>query len=813
MRAALMCSVASVLAIGSVSTAYAQEAPPSTAQAPSNTSPATEPKPDTAAADAAQAAPANGLGDIIVTAQRRAENLQRAAIPVDVVSPQGLIAGGVTSPTQLGTLVPSLTITQAGGGRPNIFLRGVGNFTANPIFDSGIAFNFDNVYLGRPGSISGLFFDLERVEVLKGPQGTLYGRNATGGAINVIPVHPKVGELSGYATVSYGNYNAVVAEAAINLPLGEKGALRISGNVVRHDGYFSDGTSDEDSQSLRVQMQAELTPNLTVRLDGDYEHQGGLGATGYYVDAYRYNGATGQYVTRPSGTGPNAGAFDPASQAFRQTLFAPPSGRTLTPLVNDVYQANRFYGVNSEITLKTGLGTLTLIPAWRSDVQNNTSAIQGFPAHIFQKDNQFSAELRFAGDRIGFLDYTLGGYYYREHNNSYTAVGQQVISSFQNNIQDIRSYAAFARLTGHVTDTLRVVGGVRYTHDEKDFNGYSDGFTVVCTVAVCPTAPLLPQVDYPSQYPFAVPPYGGATFLGGGAIAARQPLAVVTGTQTKNRVTYRGAVEFDVAPQSLLYASVETGFRSGGLQPVTGFEQYQPEYITAYTAGSKNRFFNNRLQLNVEGFLWKYRDQQLASIGLDSNGRQNFFVRNIGRTTNYGVEVEGRLLVTHNTIFNTQVQWLHTRYDQFRFLAPAIPGAPPPYTGCAVSGAPGAAVQTIDCSGKPAYDAPRWTVNLGVDQTIPLDTYKLVATVNTQYRSSRYVGFEFLPEERVGSTWQTNAQLTFARGDDHWSIAGFVRNIENTRYTTVANTYQIGSTVIALPNPPRTYGVRASVKF
>ena len=810
MRIALMCSVAAMVAIPA---AYAQEAPASNAAAPSNTTPATEPTPDSAAVSATQSAPANGLGEIIVTAQRRSENLQRAAVPVDVVSPQSLLAAGVTSPTQLGTVVPSLTITPAGGGRPNIFLRGVGNFTANPIYASGIAFNYDNVYLGRTGAISGLFFDLERIEVLKGPQGTLYGRNATGGAVNIIPVHPKLGELSGYATLSYGNYNAITAEAAVNVPVGDKGALRVSGSAVKHDGYFDDGTSDEDSRSLRVQMLAELTPDLTVRVAGDYEFQGGRGATGYYVDAYRYNFPNGPYVTRPSGLGPNNGPFDAASQAFRQTLYAPPSGRTLAPLANDVYQDNNFYGVNAEVTLRTAPGTFTFIPAWRSDLQNNTSAIQGFPAHIFQKDNQFSAELRFAGDRIGFLDYILGGYYFHEHNDSNTAVGQQVISSFQHNIQTLNSYAAFTRLTAHVTDKLRLVGGVRYTHDNKDFNGSSDGFTVVCTAAACPKAPLLPQVDQPSQYPFPVPPYNGATpLIGTGAIVARQPLTVVTGSQIKSRVTYRAAAEYDLAPQSLLYASVETGFRSGGLQPVAGFPQYQPEYITAYTAGTKNRFFNNRLQVNVEAFLWKYRNQQLASIGLDLNGRQNFFVRNIGRATNYGVEPEIRFLVTPNTIFNTQVQWLHTRYDQFKFAAPALAGAPPPYTGCRTTPtSPG--VLTVDCSGRPAYDSPRWTVNLGVDQTIPLDNYKLVATVDAQYRSSRYVGFEFLPEEHVGSTWQSNAQLTFAPRSDQWSIAGFVRNIGNTRYTVVANTYQIGSTVIALPNPPRTYGVRASIKF
>ena len=599
MRMSIVGTMVSAFAMTYASGALAQQAPVSTGAAPATEPPSTEPRTDTAADQTAQT---NGLADIIVTAQRRSENLQRAAIPVDVVSPAGLLRSGVSDPTALGTLVPSLSVTPAGGGRPNFFLRGVGNFTANPLFDSSIAFNYDNVYLGRPGSTSGLFYDLERIEVLKGPQGTLYGRNATGGAINVLPVHPKNGETSGYATASYGNYNAVTAEGAINLPLGPDGAVRISGNIVDHDGYLSDGASDERSRALRFQMQGQLTPDLTVRVSADYEHLGGRGTGAYYVNSYRYNVASGQYVVTPSGIDPSIGTFDPRSQAFRRTLFGGPAGRTLTDLQDFIYNNNSFYGAHAEISYHTGLGTLTIIPAWRSDTQDNTSAIQGFLANVFVRDQQFSTEARFAGNQVGPIDYTLGALYYRETNKAHFAVGQQALANFQDDFQKTTSEAVFTRVTAHLSDALRLVGGVRYTHDVKTFDGTSDGYTVVCAAPACPTAPLLPQVEYPSQYPFAVPPSGAvAPFIGTGALFVHSALVTVDDTQTNNRVTYRGAVEFDVGPQSLLYASVETGFRSGGQQPVQGFERYEPEYITAYTAGSKNRFFDNRLQLNVEG--------------------------------------------------------------------------------------------------------------------------------------------------------------------------------------------------------------------
>nr|WP_225883602.1 Plug domain-containing protein [Sphingomonas aliaeris] len=145
---------------------------------------------ETAAVDPVEA---QGLTDIIVTAQRRSESLQRAAIPVDVITGDTLANSGVTTSGQLGQIVPSLAVQNNGGANTTFFLRGVGNFTVNGYSDPAIAFNYDGVYLGRPTSTSGVFYDLERVEVLKGPQGTLYGRNATGGAINILPLRD--GEL------------------------------------------------------------------------------------------------------------------------------------------------------------------------------------------------------------------------------------------------------------------------------------------------------------------------------------------------------------------------------------------------------------------------------------------------------------------------------------------------------------------------------------------------------------------------------------------------------------------------------------------
>ena len=770
---------------------------------------------ETAAVDPVEA---QGLTDIIVTAQRRSESLQRAAIPVDVVTGDTLANSGVTTSGQLGQIVPSLAVQNNGGANTTFFLRGVGNFTVNGYSDPAIAFNYDGVYVGRPTSTSGVFYDLERVEVLKGPQGTLYGRNATGGAINILPARPKAGELSGFATASYGNYDALNLQGAINLPMGERGALRIAGNLVSRNGYLSDGMSDEKTQAVRIQMLARLTPDLTVRIGGDWSHNGGRGVGSAYATSFRYNPVAGQFVVTPSGLPVSAGLYDPRSVAYRRTLFAGLPGRTLGALDPNVYQDNSFIGVNAEIEWNTGAGTLTIIPAARFSELDNRFPTPGFVGFIQEDDSQYSLEARFAGDRVGPLDYILGAYVFDERVKGNYTFAQDALTAIQDFTSDTTSYAAFARLTAHLTDSIRLVGGLRYTKDKKDFAGAADVITVICTARVngvpsCPAAPVIPVTDTVAELPFPVPAAGGApVFLPGtGAIVSRGNTPV-NQVQKFDRFTYRAAAELDVGPASLLYASFETGYRSGGFSLAFGKETFQPEYLDAWTIGSKNRLFDNRLQLNIEAFYWKYRNQQVNHTGIDLRGNQGQFTENVGRSTNKGVEVEAQFLATPTTLLSSQVQYLDTRYDSFVYTVPT--GTAPPYVGCATAiSTTNAAIRNVDCSGREAYNSPKWTLNLGAQQTVPLGTYKLVGQIDTQYKSRRVVGFEYNPYQIVGETWQTNAQLSIGPEDNGWSLTGFVRNIENNRIVTAAPIFNIGGVGTVVTSPPRTYGARANVRF
>jgi iron complex outermembrane recepter protein len=776
-----------------------------------------------AAAAQAQSAPSDpaandsaGIQDIVVTAQRKSESTQRAAIAIDAASGALLAQTGMTSAAQLQQVSPSLAVSNSGGANSTFFVRGVGNFSTNAYTDPATAFNFDGVYIGRPASTAGLFYDLERVEVLKGPQGTLYGRNATAGAINVIPARPQVGEFSGNFTGSFGNYNAINVQGAVNAPMGENGAVRISGALSDHEGYLSDGTNDEKVGALRVQMLANLTPDLSVRIIGDYAHVGGKGGGSYYAArSTGLNATTQRYNFVSTGLSAATGVLDPASQAFRTTLFSGQVGRNFIALPTEQYLRDNFYGVAADIEYKTPIGVLTIIPSWRSADLNDQHSSPGFTPSTQEKFEQTSLEARLGGSTEK-LDYILGGFYYNETVRGNYTFAQQVLSSYQDFTTKTKSLAAFGRLTYHLTDQFRVTGGIRYTHDTKNIDGSADTILQVCTQAACPLAPFIPVTDRPDQLPFAVPARGAppvGVVVNGvftGAITIR-PSAVVLAETKVGKATYRGAVEFDVGPQSMLYASVETGFHSGGFSLAIGKESFQPEYITAYTIGSKNRFLDNKLQLNLEGFYWKYKNQQVAHFGIDGSGGQAFFTENVGSSTMKGFEADVEARPFSGTSLSASVQYLDAKFDSFKYNLPASGGVP--NVGCPSAINPSnAALRTVDCSGFTAYNSPKWTLTFGAEQTIPLGGIDLVLSADTQYRSERYIAFEYVPPELAPALWRSNASIALRKGEA-WSLTAYVRNIENERAPNSGTLYGAANVVTLRTDAPRTYGIRVSTKF
>ncbi|MEE4454878.1 TonB-dependent receptor [Novosphingobium resinovorum] len=781
-----------------------------------------------------------GLGDIIVTAQRRTETLQNAGIAIDAVGGANLIQKGITEADALNKAVPALTVTNGGGSNTSIFLRGVGNVTNSSYNDPAVTPSYDGVVLGRAaGAFGAAFYDLARVEVLKGPQGILYGRNATGGAVNILPNRPELGANHGGFTLSAGNYDAVSAEGFANLAIGDNAALRVAATRQYHDGYNRDGSDDLNRTGFRAQFLFEPTDKLSIRLGGDYTHVGGVGSGASYIGAFT-PGADG-YTFASSGLDSSEGMNTDAANAYRQTQLGAPGFGFLTAMNEQQYSDNTYWGVNAEVTLDTGIGTLTILPAYRkSDAESLFYGPAFNTAYTNEQDRQVSLETRLSGT-AGMFDYVIGGFFFDEKIRNVGVYNQEFVLPIQHYTHKTQSWAGFGQLTANLSDTFRLTGGLRYTRDKKSIDGLINNFIAFCG-GIPPTTP-------PASFaagcatPGNIPNFPNFTSTGdtvnwlisngyiasGSTDAANDqvyPLLSGTGRVLKtyypvvdsgsySRVTWKAGAEFDVAPQSLLYASIETGYRAGGFQLSEGNPSYKPEFITAYTVGSKNRFLNNKIQLNLEAFYWKYKDQQINYFTVSPDSVLINTIDNAGRADIKGFDIDLMAKPLHNTTLSAKVQYLDTEYKQLTLIT----ASPRDNINCASSQTGDylsdgtTPILAFNCSGRPLLFSPKWTINLGAEQIVPVsDSFELVGNVNTSWRSSQYGAFEYLDFEKIRAYWLTDAGLALRQSDGGLSVGIYVQNIENKRRVATPQSSPIGF-AIARYTAPRTYGLRISASF
>ena len=731
--------------------------------------------------------PGTELAEITVTAQRRSESLEHAALAISALSSDELTSSGATRVQELTSLVPALQVSTAAGPYPLFYVRGVGNFNGNPLSDAALALNLDGVYIARPSSSSGLFYDLERVEVLKGPQGTLYGRNATGGAINLITRKPTA-DFNADASMDFGNYAQRKFDAAINLPLSSTVAMRIAGQTVDHDGYLSDGTDDEKSRAGRIQFRFIPTDAVSILASADYAHMGGAGV-----------GATTLSSNVPGFVGgPRSGNTSAAANAlYSQTLVFPggdflgpllANPRDLVSLPHSIYQDNNYWGASATLDWTSSAGTLTVIPAYRHSSLDYFSTTAGFEIKQPETDQQTSFEARFASNKEHGWNYLLGFYYLDERIDGSPIYDQRENASVESLHPTTKSYAGFGRIQYSLTESLRLNGGLRYTRDDKSIHG-----TYNTTVDISTT---LPQ-----------PCFGGV-----GQIPLPLAPIALDASHSWSETTWRAGLDWDVAADSLLYAAVETGFKAGGFFFSHDTPTYKPEHLTAYTVGSKNRFLGNRLQLNAEAFLWKYSDQQISHISLDSTGTVIFPTENAGRATMKGIEVDTRYLVLDNTRLDADIQYLDAVYDKFVYTVPNLGG--PPTADCPAT--PSGPVFVLDCSGKTTPQAPRWTVNLGAQQTVALGSWgSIVGEVRTHFQTVTLTGLEFLSQELQHGYWTTDLSLGYGAAHDRWKLTAYVNNVADRTVVDATFPHPLaGSAIMAATiRPPRTYGARFSVKF
>jgi iron complex outermembrane recepter protein len=699
-----------------------------------------------AAPAAATPGDSGGLEAIVVTAQRRVENAQKAPIAIDIVSAATLTNAGVSDPSGLTALVPSVQFGKAAGPYYVYFLRGVGSNATSSLTDAAVALSLDGVPVARQYNTDGQFYDLQRVEVLEGPQGTLYGRNTTGGAINLIPQRPKH-EYSADFGVGTGNYNELQSNGAVNVPLTDDLAARASFATTNHSGYLSDGEADDDTKSGRLQFLYDPNDALSFLLSGDMVNQGGRGG-GSAIIGHGYSASD------------RIGLGDPRVLALEAA-----AGLETIP-ASSLYQNNKYSGVKGEMNWKSDLGTLTVIPAFRH-ADLDFAAVFGGGEKDQELDNQSSIEARFASTDEGFLRWIVGGFFLKDSVNADFQIdnlnktgNQQLYNA------GTKSGAGFADLTAHITDKFRLIGGLRDTRETKSLDGSLHN-------------PFL-----------AAPKY-----------------IYVDQAQTYTKVTWRAGAEYDVTDSSMAYATVATGFRSGGFYFSSDSSAFSPETMTAYTLGTKNRFLNDRLQANFELYDWEYKNQQLGYTGHDSQGDVVFATTNAGATRIRGFELDTKFRALSSTEVDLDVQYLNAAFQKFAFyqVAAALPGSL-----CSSVATPGKGF-LLDCQGQTPPESPRWVVNPAVNQTFGLPNGgSLDLNANVHYQTKTYTAINYVPSDLQGSYFMENASLSYAPSDAKWSVTAYADNISNTT-VQIFSTHTNFNTAQLLA--PRTYGVRAQFHF
>ena len=717
-----------------------------------------------------------GLGEIIVTAERRSTSTQKTAQAITAISSDTLVQSGVVNAAGLSTVVPGVQVNQ-GGGFSQIVIRGVGGGVVNNFGEPGVAYNIAGIYIAQPYGGNAAFYDIQRVEVLKGPQGTLYGRNSTAGAINILPNRPELGRLDGSVTVQAGNYSDLEAQGFVNVPLGDQFAARVSGSAIKHDGYFSNGQSNANTRSVRGQLLFKPSSTFSINFLADYfkETGKGPGDTPLFPGT-NFNGAG---AIKPGATGRYLDPNDPWQNLdgswVHPTGFAAPND-TVAPYADPRIKHEQLI-LSAELNADLGFANLTIIPGYVTTKVNDHLANYGYNSDIFTDAKQFTVEARLASTGDGPLKWVLGLYHFNQKNNStqtffqfglgYITLGTPKLDS--------NSYAAFGQATYAVTPSLRLTGGVRYTTESKDISG----------ATVAPGVPA-----------FLCPNYIPATGTGYG-ISDRCSVAN-TGHLKFNSFNWKAGVEYDVGARSLIYANASTGFRSGGFNPGSPPNTFDPEKLYAYEVGSKNEFMGGKLRLNVSAFYWDYKRESNPVFG-PINPIGLAFVVVPGSSHVYGAELEGAVKITPHDTFTVNGLIQHSNYVRYATLAIPFIGIPS---------------AVYDGMRRPL--SPTLSGNASYEHTFELASgAEVAANANVSFASTSILSLaQPSPDGFTQKGYALgNLSLSYTAPEKAWSITAYVNNVTDHFVATSVLQSTTTGNVFQQALPPRTYGVRASAKF
>lgn len=752
---------------------------------------------------------AASLDEVVVTAELREAPAQKTALAITALSSDELRARGVSSSTDLDAVVPNVKLALSGSGAMNITIRGIGSTNDTEVGDPAVSFNLDGIYLARSRSAVQQLYDLERVEVLRGPQGTLYGRNAIAGSINIVSAKPSQ-HLEAAAQLEVGDYNQRRSAGMINLPVNEVLSLRAAFQISQHDGYYrntppavnSPATADyddDDTTAARLHLLITPTEGLSLLLTGDYTHIGGVGFT-------------------PAPLGAGRGA-DPYQFAVSS------SGR----------DDSKNYGLTSTLDWQLGSVALTYIASVRRDDAHTVYGIVDAPANTiappcvaalgepgsasgcnhyryFSREHSSSHELRLSGADES-LQWVAGLYAFSERNDAYLGIFPQATLAYIQPEVSADSKAAFAQLTYSLPAATRLTAGLRYTSDGKSryggtyLFGQESGEQYLCAFGGGLNAAAFTAQGVPA---FLVNPATAGCLLNPNAADFRW-----------HRSDWKLGLERDVSAHSLLYVSAGTGYKAGGFgdgAPPNN-NDYGPEKLFAIEVGSKNRFYDDRVQANLSVFHYHYRDFQVSGVGV-VNGQPSTTTLNAQRAQLYGLESENIFLLDDSNQLTVDLAWLHARYTEFRLLGDAYHPLNATGNGCAVAG--DVYPYCANYSGLTLARSPEWTASVGLRHRWALPGgARLELLARTHFETRQNVDYHDFAATEQGSWTRSDLRLDYQAASQRWTVSAYVRNLENRAVVQTGSPYSIAAAIQTAGKsygtgalaPPRTAGLILAARF
>ncbi|MGC1548448.1 MAG: TonB-dependent receptor [Rhodanobacter sp.] len=818
----LLCSSTALLLCIPLAAHAAADTP---AQDTSANTPQASPVPAKQSASKPDPTKAKLLGNVTVTAQSRTQEMQSVPIPLQIITAKQIDTLAATDLSKMSLFVPGLVVDGSQPTQPSYELRGISTSDFGVGTESAIGVYIDGVYAARSGGALLAFNDIQRIEVLKGPQGTLFGRNAAGGAISIITNEP-TDTFEGKARIRIGNDGMRYADALLNIPLNKDMALRISVLDNQSDGWIKDQANGQhygrnDDWGSRMVYRWNITPDTRVLLSWDHERldQAPRPAIGLIALSNDTN-------QRPP--------FPPDPSTYLNALTA--------PLYNDAVNAaetRRFDGSTLTVDHSFSWGSFTSTTAWRhfntyndEDNDGTDHIVTYLDTANIEHNNSWYQEFKLAGNN-DLMDWVSGVSFYSEQarqasqTNVYTdsldtlaqnvmGVGTPLTEISQglaamgvpytllgnpwreqiSNDGNFKAYAAFGDVIWHLSDNLDLTTGIRYTRDQKDFSWYNmprQAPQFDATVQALTNAGIIELLPPQAQAALAA--------FGNNIIFTNAVGIPVSTSHTWNDVSPRAVLSYKFTPDVMGYASVTKGYKAGGYNSLQVGSIYAPEKVWNYEAGIKTVVPEYNLLFNASAYYYRYTNLQSSVLDPNSTGSGvPFYIVSSSDQEAKGLELEAQWQPVENVRLNFTSAYIDSTYRKgIDTSGQSLAGQPTgepflSFTAGASYTWHGVRNGDLEFDMQYAYRGrTRCNIDSGVQGSCLSTPYFTIGT----------------------STQRTDARLDWHTTDDRWGVGLFVNNLFNKRYVTGIGNYttNVFGTPYATITPPRVWGLELRTKF